>query len=323
LDFRLRDPYNAKLGGYCRFVSISLGAIASAAVVLWANATQAISLTRPQIDLFVLAGQSNMVGYGSNVAELPSDLAGRQQNVLWYNARDRWVTLAAPTEPLPFSNAKFPDSPAIAAGIGFGPEIFLGTRLQKALDRPVALVKYASNGANLTQDWQPTGLFYQPLIRRVNHSIAGLSARGYDVKVSGFFWLQGESDTRDLTWAQNYQTNLEDFIGRVRSDLNQPSLPFILGLIPLASDQLTARGYFPYADIVRSAQFAVSQTLPNVVAIETLDLPRSSDNLHLNSQGLIALGDRMADAWLSVPQPSPHLAWLAFGFLFLAIRRQS
>lgn len=316
------DRTSTSLRSRRRPLELGLGAIASAAVVLWANATQAFTFTHPQIDLFVLAGQSNMVGYASNLADLPPALQGQQKKVLWYDRDGKWRSLAAPTEPLPFSNAKFPSSSAIASGVGFGPEISLGTRLQKALDRPIALVKYASNGANLTQDWQTAGLFYQPLIGRINDSIAGLSARGYDIRVSGFFWLQGESDARDLTWAQDYQANLEDFIGRVRADLHEPSLPFILGLIPLTSDQLTDRGYFPYADLVRSAQFKVARSLPNVTVVETLDLTRYRDNLHLNSRGLILAGDRMASAWLSVPESSPHFFWFIAGFAFLVVKRK-
>jgi hypothetical protein len=301
---------------------ISLGAIVSTAVILMANVSHAFSLTRPQIELFVLAGQSNMVGYASKLADVAPDLRGEQENVLWYDKNDEWVTLAAPTEPLPFSNAKFPSGSAIAAGVGFGPEISLGTRLQQALNKPVALVKYASNGADLTQDWQATGLFYQPLIDRINNSIADLSALGYDVQISGFFWLQGESDTRNLSWAQNYQANLKNFIGRVRSDLNQDDLPFIVGLIPLTSNQLTNRGYFPYADLVRSAQLNVAHEIDNVIAVETLDLPRYQDNLHLNSQGLILAGDRMARAYLSVPEPS--FPWLSIvgSFALLGSKRR-
>lgn len=263
-----------------------------------------------------------MVGFGSNLADLPPALQGEQEDVLWYDKSNEWMTLSAPTEPLPFSNAKFPSSPAIAAGLGFGPEISLGKRLQQELNQPVALVKYASNGANLTQDWQETGLFYQPLIERVGNAIADLSARGYDVQVSGFFWLQGESDTRNLSWAQSYQSNLEDFIARVRSDLDRDDLPFILGLIPLTSDQLTNRGTFPYADIVRSAQLEVARSHDNVTAVETLDLPRANDNLHLNSQGLILAGDRMAAAYVDIPEPSFSVLFVVGGFVLMGMKRK-
>ncbi|MDY7016363.1 MAG: hypothetical protein SVX43_22745, partial [Cyanobacteriota bacterium] len=58
-------PIQMKLRHWNR---ISFGALFSAAVVLLSNAAQAFPLTRPQIDLFVLAGQSNMVGFASNVS---------------------------------------------------------------------------------------------------------------------------------------------------------------------------------------------------------------------------------------------------------------
>lgn len=263
------------------------------------------------IQLFILAGQSNMVGYRSNLDDLPPDLQQPQSQVLWYDRQNEWVTLQAPTEPFPFSQG-------VANSQGFGPEIALAATLSRHLNQPIALVKYAQNGTNLETQWNPeiAGSLYHQMLDRVQQAIAELSRLGYEVEIAGFFWMQGESDAKsDRYMASNYAQNFTHFISRLRQDLNQPELPVIYGLIPIVNQQSTTPfGIFEYGDVVREAQFQVYQSVPQTRVVETLYFSRYQDNLHFSSTGLMSLGHHFALQWLQMKcgdrcSPYPVLDW--------------
>lgn len=250
------------------------------------------------IQLFILAGQSNMVGYGSNLEELPIELR-ESDKILWFDRENRWSSLQVPTEPLPFSYRVLNPSG------GFGIEVSLGQKLSRNRKKPVAFVKYAVNGTSLADDWKPDGKLYTNAITRVQQAINSLSYTE-TLEIAGFFWIQGEKDALNETAAIYYERNLVQFIERIRQDLNEPQLPFIIGKIPVESQQQTRLGldgFYPYANQVRQAQQNIIQIVTNTAVVETLDLPRIDDNLHLSSQGLIELGYRLAEAWKNVHKP--------------------
>ena len=254
------------------------------------------------IQLFILAGQSNMVGYRSNLDDLPPDLQQPLSRVLWYDRQNQWVSLQAPTEPLPFSQG-------VANSQGFGPEITLAATLSRHLNQQIALVKYAQNGTNLETQWNPRleDSLYHQMLERVQQAIAELSRLGYQVEIAGFFWMQGESDAKsDRYMASNYAQNFTHFISQLRQDLNQPQLPVIYGLIPIVNQQSTSSfGIFEYGDVVRNAQFQVYQSVAHTGIVETLYFSRYPDNLHFNSLGLMSLGHHFGLQWLQMKCGSP------------------
>ena len=93
------------------------------------------ALSTARVPVFILAGQSNMVGYGSNYNDLSQAMRTTQSNVLYYqlqtNGQYQWQDLTPPTESSATSSS--------SAG-GFGPEITLGKDLSTYLGQ-VALVK--------------------------------------------------------------------------------------------------------------------------------------------------------------------------------------
>ncbi|MEQ9553737.1 MAG: sialate O-acetylesterase [Coleofasciculus sp. G3-WIS-01] len=259
----------------------------------------------PSIKLFILAGQSNMVGSRSTINDVPDSWLQPQDNVLWYDSDNTWGSLRVPTEPFPFSR--------VFNGVGFGPEITLGQRIAQELNETVALVKYAKGGTNLAVDWKPGGELYSSMMDRVNQAIAEFPIASVNVEIAGFFWMQGESDAYNLIMANQYEQNLTNFITQVRQDLHEPNLPFVYGKVFLTGTQQTPFGIFRYGDIIRQAQSQVSEQVPGTFAVETSDLSQHPDNIHFDSQGLMELGDRFAEEWLSIPEPS------TLGFLSLSV----
>lgn len=272
-----------------------------------------------RIKLFILAGQSNMLGYQSNLDDLPPRLRQSQKNVLWYDRQDQWVPLEAPTEPLlppdpslpvpPFESYHPEHSHKVNNSVGFGPEISLGENLANGLNETVALVKYSRNGTNLDTQWDP-GLdangdpkdtLYPRMKQRVFQAIADLSALGYTVEVSGFFWMQGESDASHPEMAQNYESNLTHFIQTIRQDFNRPNLPFIYGMVHFGNQHEKPNNTINCCgDIVRSAQINVQTTIPHTRAVETRNLSLNRDLLHFDSNGILTIGNLFSDAWFNI-----------------------
>lgn len=248
------------------------------------------------IKLFILAGQSNMVGYQSNIKELSDRLKQPQNNVFWYSRERQWVPLTPPTEPLPSTNW-------MPHQVGFGPEITLGRTIAEKLNDRVALVKYAVNGSNLAEDWNPenNASLYYKMRDRVSQAIATLEASGYLVDLAGFFWMQGEADASHENLAPHYEANLIQFIQKVRDDFNHQKLPFIYGMVHFGNNHSKPNGITNCCGkIVREAQMRVSKKVAFTRTVETEFLPLDRDLLHFNSQGLIQLGKLFAQTWIDL-----------------------
>ncbi len=236
------------------------------------------------LEVYLLAGQSNMDGYGVYSGLPPSWLDGREDVQLFWFGWGEFRELA----------------PASYGGAAYtGPEVSLGWTLADA-GRSVALVKHAVGGTNLYSYWYPgessadesRGAGWSNLVASMRSAEATLDASGQPWRWAGFAWMQGESDALDATMASAYAENLERLLRRVREETAEPDLPAVLGLI--ACEDLCT-----YLDEVRAAQEAVAEADPYTTTIETLDLARSPyDPWHYDGPSTRLLGQRFAQAFL-------------------------
>ena len=110
--------------------------------------------------------------------------------------------------------------------------------------------------------------------------------------------MQGETDGANETHAVAYERNLRLFIARVRDDFgggHNPGgalLPFVLARVGPRPKQ----GY-TYQDVVRAAQVRVAESESRVAWVNTDDLRRDTDGVHLLAPGVLTLGERWANAW--------------------------
>ncbi len=257
--------------------------------------------TKNSTPIFIVAGQSNMLNWHASAASLPPDTV--DWDILFYH-----VTGAPP-------NRGF-DMPINASSAGkwvqlgiqrqepyvkyerefFGPEITLARRLFHAGIGPLAIVKVGFFGTSLAEDWHPNASegnrLYAILQDKVAHAIRQLG-EAQPFHLAGFFWMQGESDAAQPASAAAYEANLRVFITSLRDNLAIPELPFVLGRI----GPPPPRNY-PYQGEVRAAQVAVASSTTSVAWVDTDDLPRDTDGIHLLAAGVMTLGTRWADAWL-------------------------
>ena len=235
----------------------------------------------PPLDVYILAGQSNMDGY-AYLSGLPPS----------------WRT-ADPRVPMYWSGwGEFRDLQPTSYGGAYvsGPEVPFGHTLADAGHR-VALVKHAIPGTDLANFWYPgatpgdasAGEGFRVLVESMDAAKAELD-RGEAWRWAGFVWMQGESDALDLDMAHEYEDNLHGLVDAMRELTDEPELPVVIGLI-------SREAYWTFADLVRGAEMAVGEGDAAIVVVETDDLPRNPlDLAHYDGPSNRTLGERFAEA---------------------------
>ena len=233
-----------------------------------------------QVSVFLLGGQSNMVGLGRN-SELPGNLARSNPNVkIWQDSSRDFIALRPG-----FSNPYSGDGPE------FGPELTFGDSIQGYNGKEVYLIKHATGSTNLVNDWDPDGANnreYDTFVNRVDRALADLRGQGISYSIDGMLWMQGEADSYSEQPANEYRANLTAFIRDMRDRYNG-GLKFAIGQLHNSFD--TA-----YDDRVRAAQYSVAAADGNTVVANTNGFGLYGDRVHYNTQGQISLGYSFANA---------------------------
>lgn len=181
----------------------------------------------PVTRVFIFAGQSNMVGSDSKVADIDRFPPFRgygeaQPNVKFMHCigrenklrSDEWVPLK------PVNNV-------------VGPELSFARTLTAKIDEPIAIIKCAAGGTHLGGDWnpdKPEGFKMYPLaLELVRESLQALTDQGIEYRVEGVMWHQGENDMFNETYMADYGANLKRFFACWRRDLGLPDLKFYVG----------------------------------------------------------------------------------------------
>ncbi|MEM7309279.1 MAG: sialate O-acetylesterase [Planctomycetota bacterium] len=272
---------------------------------------------RRTVDVFLLAGQSNMEGVGR--ARLLPWTPDRARGTSLYHSdavgsdgqSGRW----RPLGPAGWKGGSAPH---------FGIEVALDELSPAGSE--VFLIKHAVGGTSLASDWAPRdGPEYGRLQRVVQAALAELEARGHEPVVRGVFWIQGEADAKDASSAAGYLRNLADFIATLRDSLapyapsdDPTAIRFVLGqVMPDGTPDTAAGRAYPFRATVRAALVAVASRAPNVAVVRTdrsfethasdRDGYRDEDNAHFSAAGLLKLGRRMA-AEMAAGERSPQAA---------------
>lgn len=294
-----------------------------------------LSLSAPAIaqpvKVFVLAGQSNMVGYGVG-RQLPVEL--QSQPDIWYDhynpdAREGGAYAEA-------TSADWGPLEPKGEARRYGPEITFGRAMAAAYpEHRIAIVKMAQGGTNLVDHWgrglapDPEVLYksqlyhallgkldsatyegdralrYPEEVTRLDGALARLESEGQPYEIAALVWMQGENEA-GWSAAFTYGDTLRGFIRAIREDLGVPGLPVVLGRV---SDNLYPANGGPIAagkeaniDAVRAAQVTVAEEDPRVAWVDTDDLTvrAPDDAYHFDSASYQLLGERFAEAYLAL-----------------------
>jgi hypothetical protein len=227
-------------------------------------------------DIWVVAGQSNAVGYGHGIVVDPPaigvSLCGR--NGVWRLA----------THPLSDPTGVDRDVNREGGPVAVSPWLAFAREIWQATGVPIGLVMTAYGGAAL-QWWMPEYVGEAPsLFSNMERLIEAAGGR-----IAGMTWYQGSSDA-SAECAPTYLERFAEFVGHVRARYGAQ--------LPIVTVQLNrVLVAAPESDIgwslLREAQRQASRTLPNVAVVPTLDLPLS-DLIHISAAGCVLLGQRCA-----------------------------
>ena len=237
-----------------------------------------------QIDLFLMAGQSNMQGWRSDAAAYPVDKAQLDLTIPFYfealhysSSEKQWQTLG-------------PQRGHFRKG-HFGPEVTFARSLLKNHFNP-AIFKYSSGGSSIKTDWKGPGGrgLYDDMVNNIKTAIQGLKNQGYTVNIRALIWIQGETDANSNQLANEYYWHLRKMLHHLRTNvLRKPNLPVILSV-----DEQHPR--VQQRPQIVDAQLKLSLEDPTIGFVSMYGLEKS-DVTHLTARGTIQQGKRIFSAY--------------------------
>jgi len=256
-------------------------------------------------DVWVLAGQSNMHGFGWLEGATSPD-----PRVWSFSSAGHWIRAEEPLHKLwesftpvhqellrrsmPEQDKQIDDAEwarredeTRTRGAGLG--LSFGKALADAHGRAVGLIPAAHGGSSLGE-WSPAlrdlggRSLYGAMLERIS------KAGG---RLRGILWYQGESDTLSSDLGRSYGRRLDEWIASVRRDIGISDLPVIavqIGRVIVPSDRVGVwRGW----NLVQEAIRTLPERVPNTAVTSAVDLSLA-DIIHVDTVGLIRLGKRLA-----------------------------
>ena len=296
----------------------------------------------PEIQVFILAGQSNMEGQGVVDLDHPQHYNGGKGTLLrvsqdpknkermrhvrtdqgeWVQRDDVWCRFVTnhglKKGPLGIGFAGYPGKHHI------GPEFQFGHVVGAALDEPVLLIKTAWGGKSLYQDFRPpsaggeTGPYYDQMLDEVKQGLDQLAIdfpdlQGLKPKIAGFVWFQGWNDAYGPKEARDeYKANLIHLVQDVRKAFEQPDLPVVVGELGNGGEKAGAN-LMAIRQAQRDAAEMLAQKHPTVFVSTTAfarpadDSPNTTHGHHWfgNAESYFLIGDALGHAMVKLLQPS-------------------
>jgi hypothetical protein len=277
-----------------------------------------------KLQVFLLAGQSNMEGQGVVSMDHPQYYNGGKGNLAWSmehsaskdkmrhlrDGRGQWVV----RDDVEIS-FKVRDTirkgPLTVGYTGYGgsshigPELQFGHVMGDFFQEPVLLIKTAWGGKSLYQDFRPpssggaVGPYYMQMIQEVRDALAALGDRPYEIR--GFVWMQGWNDMCTEAAVPEYADNLVHLAADIRREFNSPRLPIVIGELGNGgpADPNSQMQKF------RDAQRRGAERIENALFIPTQDFARPPDlspnvghghHWYGNAESYFLIGDALGEA---------------------------
>ena len=262
--------------------SITFDAKFEGATLLWTgtvwhliDTSGTIGVDQVATHVFILAGQSNMVGQGTYDALLDTTDA----RILQWDRDTSSVILAS--EPL-----KHVDP--IAGRMGLAMTFAKAYLNVIPSEDSILLIPVADGGTSfVSNEWNQGDPVYNDAVSKTNAALASLAGQAYTI--DGVLWHQGESDVID-GGVGAYESALTTFMSAFRADTGTTTAPFIVGgMLP---DFITVHGVpgFQADAIIQSRPMEVPRCRFTYATGSTdTDL---SDNGHFDAVSLRIFGMR-------------------------------
>jgi Carbohydrate esterase, sialic acid-specific acetylesterase len=262
------------------------------------------------LDLIIVAGQSNAVGYDANPVELPADAADK--NILFWwrcgdplpdeydsTSGDQWTTLKIqpkgnprlPAQDRDYGNFRNADG-------GFGPEMQLARTLYAKKGERLAIVKVAFSGTSMAGDWNHLdpgngGACYRSLVTETKAAIVAAKAQHITLHLTTLLWVQGESDASE-TAAPLYEKALGEMVTELRKEFHAPSMNVLLGV-----NTQFGKGSNRFLPQIVAAQEALAKKDPHCAYVDT-SKAEVINYEHFGAAGMLEVGKLFAETLLKM-----------------------
>jgi len=241
-----------------------------------------------KLQLFILVGQSNMVG----MYNFPRKVENDYDRIFVFGYDYQWKIA---TEPIDDPNCQV-DKVSKYKIVCYIPALsFAKTLLGQDPDLVIGLIPCAERNSSIYA-WQRNlsdDSLYGACLKRVNEA----SAMG---DVAGILFFQGETDALDpniypekITQPNQWGREFIKFVNDMRMDLDMPNLPIIYAQI---GTNTTPEDFVNW-EIVKMQQLAVQVPFSAMITTDDLAL---SDKVHFTTLSYIEIGIRFAEAYLSL-----------------------
>ncbi len=229
-------------------------------------------------DIWLIAGQSNAVGYGKTPSWDHSE--GR------VNLMDNSGAWREAVNPIG-AGCGADNETGEGFVVGISPFISFANTLARELNYPIGLIMTAWGGTSVKL-WVQEG----PLYRRM----LDMAARAGG-KIRGIAWYQGCTDADCREDAERYLSRFQSFVSGVRVELEDETIPFLTVQINKGFGDYSGEHMENWA-MVKEAQ-RLAAMAEGIYVMSSSDLPLS-DFVHNNGVACSVLGQRMA--WQALEQ---------------------
>lgn len=271
-----------------------------------------------KIRVFVLAGQSNMNGFGYN-KDLPNDLKTFKDVYIFQGNSvpdgdlnggiGKWEVLK------PGNGTGFKtDGKTNTLSDRFGLELYFAKRMKELFPNDkIALIKYAREGTSIDSVaradfgcWDAdfhgkNGINqYDNFLKTVKNALSETDIDGNgkrdEIIPSGILWMQGEGDASyDEAIANRYYSHLKTLMNQMRAALLTDDLPVVIGKISDSGKNEKGR-VWNTGELVQYAQEKFVENDKNAAIVRsTKKYNYGNDPWHYDSSGYIDLGKNFAE----------------------------
>jgi sialate O-acetylesterase len=223
-------------------------------------------------NIFLIAGQSNAAGYAADSAYDPPDM-----RVHLFRNRLRWELACHPMNET--TGAESCTNADVRVN-GASPYLSFARRFADYSGYPVGLIQSAMSGQPIAR-WDPKrsgSLLYNMLERAKQNS----------GEIAGVLWYQGCTDASESGDYAAYGEIFADMVEKTRQQLGY-CVPFFTFQL----NRLRGSSQDQYWGMVREAQRRAALSIPGVHILPTID-SGTSDEIHNNAHGCVALGERLS-----------------------------
>jgi hypothetical protein len=280
-----------------------------------ARATTSRKPNAEEVDVFILTGQSNMLGTTAAADAMPDpgdDPGDAATRIFWSNvssSNDAW-----PPRLHGDSGGGFVPL-AVQQGDGgknvtfWGPEFGLARELAARGGRTVAIIKACRGGGGnslwdkATFDRDPAaGHMWGHLRDTLEAALDALAEGDAKPRIRGFCYLQGESNSAPE--AQVAGERLAALVRNVAAIVEKKSPGATRGM-RVAVAEIAASQANPRRVSTTAAQQAICARAPNAAFVPTADLPLKKDGIHFGGTEKLEIGRRLAAALMPAAKARP------------------